>query len=142
MKFAIAALSILVMSFPTLGTTASVKADNGSLMTEATMILQGIIEGIAQGDYAKYTRNFSELMKASQNREDFLTLQKRLQKTLGRLQSMEYFGLYVQRGNTITLFKARFSREKDDVLIKLVLEGVEQELRVTGLWFDSPSLDK
>ena len=55
---------------------------------------------------------------------------------------MEYFGLYVQRGNTITLFKARFSREKDDVLIKLVLEGVEQELRVTGLWFDSPSLDK
>jgi hypothetical protein len=62
-----------------LGTTASVKADNGSLMTEATTILQGIIEGIAQGDYAKYTRNFSELIKASQNREDFLTLQKSLQ---------------------------------------------------------------
>ena len=55
---------------------------------------------------------------------------------------MEYLGSYKQLGQIITLFKGHFSKEKDDVLIKLVLEPHDGEFKVTGLWFDAPSLEK
>jgi len=111
-------------------------------MIEATEILQGILKGVAEGDYELYTRHFSKPMKKAHNREDFLQLQKNLQRRLGKLKSMEYLGFYVQYGNTITLFKARFAKTRDDVLVKLVLAGKEPGSLVAGLWLDSPALAK
>ena len=55
---------------------------------------------------------------------------------------MEYLGFYEQYGKIITLFKARFTKEKEDVLIKLVFDSKEREPLIDGLWFDSPSLVK
>lgn len=81
-------------------------------------------------------------MKQAQDREAFLLLQRSLQKHLGKLKSVEYLGSYKQLGQIITLFKANFIKEKDDVLIKLVLEDKNGEFRVTGLWFDAPSMEK
>jgi hypothetical protein len=111
-------------------------------VSEPLEILKGIIEGIFSGDYDLYSRYFSESMRASQKREDFLHLQKNLQKKLGKMLSLDALGFYVQRGNFITLFKAKFSKDKDDVLIKLVLEEHGPDPRVAGLWFDSPVLEK
>lgn len=110
--------------------------------SEPLEILQEILEGISSGDFDLYTRHFSQSMRASQKREDFLQLQKGLQKALGKMQSLESLGFYVQRGNVISLFKAKFSKEKDDVLIKMVLEKNDPEPKVVGLWFDSPVLEK
>ena len=81
-------------------------------------------------------------MKQSQTRENFLDLQRSLQKAVGKFQSLEYLGFYSQYGNLITLFKARFSKDKDDVLIRLVMEGYGDDSKITGLWFDSPALEK
>ena len=112
------------------------------IMIEATGLLEEIIKGISEGDYHRYTSRFSPVMKKAQSRETFLELQKRLQKKLGRFKSMEYLGYYVQYGKIITLFKARFSKEKEDVLIKLVINSKERNPLIAGLWFDSPSLAK
>jgi hypothetical protein len=119
-------------------------ADNSGDSTEeqATTILRQIIRGISEGDYAMFNRHFSKVMKASQPREHFLLLQKGIQKSLGKFKSLDYLGYYVQGGNRITLFKARFSKEKDDVLVRLVLDGKGSEPKVNGLWFDAPSLEK
>jgi len=100
------------------------------------------MEGIAQGDYNLYSGRFSSAMKSAQNRTKFLQFKTNVQKNLGSLQSTEYLGSYEQQGNFITLFKARFSKEKDDVLIKLVLDRATSDARVTGLWFDAPSLSR
>lgn len=109
---------------------------------EATTILQQIIRGISEGDYAMFNRHFSKVMKATQPRENFLLLQKGIQKSLGKFKSLDYLGYYVQGGNRIALFKARFSKEKDDVLVRLVLDAKGPEAKVSGLWFDAPSLEK
>lgn len=105
-------------------------------------LLQNIFDGLAQGDFSKYSRDFSPAMKEVQTRENFLDLQKKVQSSLGKLKTTNYFGYYVQRGNHIHLFKARFSKEKDDVLVKLVLDSNKPTGLVTGLWMDSPALDK
>jgi len=91
-----------------------------SAMSQAAGIVDEIIQAISQGDYLKFTSRFSPSLKQSQDREAFLQLQRNIQKSLGRLTSTEYLGFYVQQGNVITLFKSRFSKQKDDVLIKLV----------------------
>ena len=115
---------------------------NGSPRTLAEGILKGITEGIAHGDYNLFSARFSSTMKSAQNRTKFLQFKTNVQKSLGSLQSVEYLGSYEQQGNVITLFKARFSKEKDDVLIKLVLDWATPDARVTGLWFEAPSLER
>jgi hypothetical protein len=102
--------------------------------------LENIIAGIYEGDYAKYSMDFSPAMKQAQDRESLMQLQRKLQKTLGKLDSLEYFGHYRQYGNIVHLFKARFSKEKDDVLIKLVAENDSSDAKISGLWLDAPSL--
>jgi len=109
---------------------------------QAADIVKGIIEGLAEGDYALFTSHFSDAMKKAQSRDTFLQLQKNLQKKLGTFRSLEYLGYYRQYGGTVTLFKARFSKEPEDVLVKLVLDRDSSSPLVTGLWLDSPRLAK
>ena len=116
--------------------------DPEQIKIRATTLIEDIIQGISDGDYSLYSRHFSKPMKESQTRENFLELQRSLQKTIGKYQSLQYLGFYTQHGNLITLFKARFSKDKDDVLIRLVIDGYRPDSKVTGLWVDSPSLEK
>jgi len=116
--------------------------DAEQIRDQATAALERIMQAISEGDYVLYTRDFSKQMKDSQDRESFLQLQSNLQRSLGKFKSMECLGFYVQYGGTIILFKARFSKEKEDVLIRLVLDRKKSPAQVTGLWFDSPALEK
>jgi len=147
-KLHIAKHRILLLSFLCVfsfshawGATANVD-DPEQIKIRATTLIEDIIQGISDGDYALYSRHFSKPMKESQSRENFLELQRSLQKAIGKFQSLQYLGFYSQHGNLITLFKARFSKDKDHVLIRLVMEGYSADSKVTGLWFDSPALEK
>jgi hypothetical protein len=118
---------------------AAEKGDDPIKM-EAAEALQRIIKGIYEGDYELFTSRFSPALKKAQDREAFLQLQKSFQKKLGKFVSMEYLGFYEQYNSTIALFKARFTKEKDDVLIRLVLDKPGSNPTLTGLWFDSLSI--
>lgn len=109
---------------------------------DATRILNEIIEGIGEGDFKKYTRNLSPDMRKFQTRQVFLDLQTKLQKNLGKLQSLTYLGFYDQLGKRLALFKARFEKDKNDALITIVLSRDKKELKANGLWFDAPALEK
>jgi hypothetical protein len=142
-KQSIFLLSILCVFSLSHAGAATVNVDDPEqIKIRATTLIEDIIQGISDGDYSLYSRHFSKPMKESQTRENFLELQRSLQKTIGKFQSLQYLGYYAQHGNLITLFKARFSKDKDDVLIRLVMEGYGADSKVTGLWFDSPALEK
>jgi hypothetical protein len=142
-KQSIFLLSILCVFSWSDARAATVNIDDPEqIRTRATMLIEEIIQGISEGDYALYSRQFSRPMKESQTRESFLELQRNLQKTIGKFQSLQYLGFYAQHGNLIALFKARFSKDEDDVVIRLVIEGYGADSKVTGLWFDSPALEK
>jgi hypothetical protein len=143
LKRSIFLLSILCVFLWSHAGAATVNVDDPEqIRTRATMLIEEIIQGISEGDYVLYSRQFSQPMKESQTRENFLELQRSLQKAIGKFQSLQYLGFYAQHGNLITLFKARFSKDKDDVLIRLVIKGSATDSKVTGLWFDSPALEK
>jgi hypothetical protein len=134
-------LILCVFSCPS-AQAAKVSIDPEQVKARATTLIEEIIQGISQGDYGLYSGHFSKPMKESQTRESFLDLQQNLQKAIGKFKSLEYLGFYSQYGNLITLFKARFSKSKDDVLIRLVIDSHGPDAKVTGLWFDSPALEK
>jgi hypothetical protein len=135
----VAALFLVIWGSASSGAESN---DPALLQKSATRILENIIQSVFEGDYALYTHDFSAMMKKTQDRDAFLLLQRNLQKALGKFKSVEYLGSYQQVGQIITLFKGHFTKEKDDVLIKLVLEEDGRAFRVTGLWFDAPSLEK
>jgi hypothetical protein len=116
------------------------KVDPDKIQTYAAEILQGIIQGLSEGDFEKYATDFSDTLRKTVNRETFLQLQTNLRKKVGKFRSMDYLGFYVQEGQAIALFKARFSKEKDDVLVTLVLDPHGSAPKVTGVWFDAPAL--
>lgn len=132
----------LVLVFASMAYARDTRIDPEFIASRATAIVHRIVQGLAEGDYSLYTQDFSKSLKDAQSREGFLDLQRKLQKFLGKFQSMEYLGFYEQYGGIITIFKARFSKEKEDVVIKLVLDAKKADPQVTGLWFDSPSLEK
>lgn len=142
LKHSILLLTVLCVLSWSPAVAATANLDPEQVKIQATTLIEEIIQGISEGDYGMYSSHFSKPMKESQTRENFLDLQRRLQKAVGKFQSVQYLGFYNQYGNVITLFKARFSKEKDDVLIRLVMEGYGADAKVTGLWFDSPALEK
>ncbi len=134
--------SFSLIVYTLLPQSAAAKAPDPALVeTQATEIVRNIVQGITEGDYQKYTRDFSDAMRKSSDHESFLQLQSNLRKHVGKFKSMAYIGFYSQEGFLITLFKARFSKEKDDVLVNLVLDR-HKDPKVTGLWFEAPSLRK
>ncbi len=136
------ALVLILFLFPGVTQAAEFAGDADQIKEQATAILERIVQAISEGDYELYTRDFSKQMKNAQDRQSFLQLQSNLQRSLGKFKSLEYLGFYIQYGGAITLFKVRFSKEKEDVLIKLVLDSKKSPPQVTGLWFDSPALEK
>jgi hypothetical protein len=132
----------LVLVLAGIASAKESKIDPDFVASRATAVVHRIVQGLSEGDYSLFTQDFSKAMKDAQTRDSFLELQRKLQKSLGKFQSLEYLGYYEQYGGIITLFKARFRKEKEDVLIKVVLDGKKAEPQVTGLWFESPSLEK
>jgi hypothetical protein len=142
LKSTIFAVAVTLLAIWSSNAARAEDGDPEHLRESASRILASVIQSVFEGDYDVYTRDFSPMMKKTQDRDAFLLLQRNLQKALGKLKLMEYLGSYKQLGQTVTLFKGRFSKEKDDVLIKLVLEEHGGEYKVSGLWFDAPSLEK
>jgi hypothetical protein len=137
------ALSISVCTLVLMLFNPGFSQDNETdpVQTEAAKILKNILTGLSEGDYVLFSQNFSGMLLESLDRESFLKLQKNVQKSLGKIQSVNYLGFYKQYGNVITLFKAKFSKDKDDVLIKLVLESNGINPKVTGVWLDTPAIE-
>jgi hypothetical protein len=135
----LAAVLMLALCAPAPATPADPVAPD-RIQVYATEIIQGILQGLAEGDFEKYAIDFDETLRKTVNRETFLQVQKNLRTKVGKFKSIDFLGFYVQEGQAIALFKARFSKEKDDVLVTLVLDPRKSAPKVTGVWFDAPAL--
>ncbi|MBI5251191.1 MAG: DUF3887 domain-containing protein [Desulfomonile tiedjei] len=134
-------LTFVLIAFSNALPASADRLDAKNVKTQSSLVLEGVIRGISEGDYDLYSKNFSQAMKAAQTREVFLELQRSLQKNLGKFKSVEYVGFLNQYNNVIAIFKARFTKEQDDIEIRVVLEDRDIP-KVTGLWFDAPALNK
>jgi hypothetical protein len=115
---------------------AEVAGQNDSeVRTVADPILEMVLTGFNQGDYALYSKFFDDMLKDAITEKKFRQVREDILKKLGKYQSRSYLGFLNKGRTTAVLWRARFSGGDDDVLIKLVLSKRGDKVRVSGLWF-------
>jgi len=101
----------------------------------ANPILDGLLTGFSNGNYALYSKNFDDTLKDAIPEKKFKQVRANILQKLGKYQSRTYLG-FEQKGNfTVVLWKGRFSKVEDDVTIKLVVSKRGNKVLVLGLWF-------
>ena len=101
----------------------------------ADPLLDTILEGLATDNYPQYSKNFDSTLRKAIPHTQFLNTNRRIEASIGNYVSREYLGSLVKGTMTVVLWKARFDKSKDDILIKLVISPGGEHYVVTGLWF-------
>jgi hypothetical protein len=108
---------------------------NEEVRAIAEPILDNILEGFKTDDYVKYSRDLDDTLKETIPENKFLETDRQIESSIGNYQSREYLGFLTKGQMTVVLWKGRFDRSVDDVLIKLVVSKRKDKYLVTGLWF-------
>lgn len=125
--------AICLAVFP--AAAAVIGQNDQEVQTSASPILDAVLTGFNDGNYAQYSKDFDATLKDAIPEKKFREVRKNIIKKLGKYQSRTYLG-FEQKGNfTVVLWKGRFSASDDDVLIKLVLSKRGNKVEVAGLWF-------
>jgi len=136
MKILILAVSVFCLLVIPASTFAEVVgATNETVAAIAEPILDNILEAFEQNDYVKYSRDFDDTLKESISDKKFVEVDRYFEGSLGNYQDREYLGFLVKGQMSVVLWKARYDKSEDDVLIKLVLSKRADKYLVTGLWF-------
>ena len=136
MRHVIYVVLILAMVVASTSTFAGVigKTDE-EVRAIAEPILDNILEGFKTDDYVKYSRDLDDTLKETISENKFLETDRQIESSIGNYQSREYLGFLTKGQMTVVLWKGRFDKSVDDVLIKLVVSKRKDRYLVTGLWF-------
>ena len=101
----------------------------------AEPIVEGLLAGFNQGDYALYAKDFDDTLREAIPERKFQQVRGDILKKLGSYKNRKYLGFLTQQPHTIVLWKGAFAGTPDDILIKLVLSRRQEAIKVVGLWF-------
>lgn len=127
------ALLILVIS----AVAAPVGSSDQEVKAVSEPILDNLLAGFNQGNYAQYSKDFDATLREAIPEKKFQQVREDIIKKLGSYSSKKYLGFLNQQAYTIVLSKGAFAGTKDDVLIKLMLSQRQDKVVVVGLWFQS-----
>lgn len=96
-------------------------------------MLPSILKGLAEGDYAQYSRDFSQKHKDYFNKTMFQRAYDAVKDRLGKQDAaVQYLGAWNKGGYDTLLWKAHYSDSKDDILYKMYLQQVDGQWRVVA----------
>jgi hypothetical protein len=134
-KTVIGILVIIVLLVAMPAVAAFVGTDDSQVKAVAEPILDNLLAGFNQGNYAQYSKDFDATLRQAIPEKKFQQVREDILKKLGAFKSKKYLGFLNQQAYTVVLFKGAFAGTKDDVLIKLVLSKRQNKVVVIGLWF-------
>jgi hypothetical protein len=134
-KTVIGILVIIVLLVAMPAVAAFVGTDDSQVKAVAEPILDNLLAGFNQGNYAQYSKDFDATLREAIPEKKFQQVREDILKKLGAFKSKKYLGFLNQQAYTVVLFKGAFAGTKDDVLIKLVLSKRQNKVVVIGLWF-------
>ena len=127
---------LLLISFSNTVTQEEVIGNtNQEVRTIATPILDNILDSIKTDNYVKYVKDFDETMKEAMSETMFVASNQQIQLLFGKYLSRDYLGFLKRGSMTVVLWKARYDKTENDVLIKLTLSKRGDKSLVTGLFF-------
>ena len=108
----------------------------------ADPITENILLGMNEDNYTKYSEHFDQTMKNAMPEAVFNETNAIIQSKIGDYVSKEFWKVESKDQYTIVYYKAKFTQEPEDVIVKVVFQEIVGEMNVSGLWLDSPKLRK
>ncbi len=101
---------------------------------------EGVLQGLNEGDYTKFSEHFDSAMKGALTEGAFLQMESAFRSVIGEYTSKEFLRAERSGEYIATIYKANFTDEPAGVTVRAVFSEVNGTAYVTGLWFDSPKL--
>jgi hypothetical protein len=108
---------------------------NDQVRAVAEPIVDNLLAGFNEGNYAQYSRDFDDTLREAIPEKKFQQVRADILKKLGKYKDRKYLGFLNQQAHSVVLWKGAFAGTPDDVLIKLVLSRRQGKVQVVGLWF-------
>ena len=93
-----------------------------------------------EDNYTKYSEHFDQTMRNALPRAVFNETNAVINSKIGDYVSKEFWKVESKNQYTIVYYKARFIEEPKDVIVKVVFQEIKGQIKVSGLWLDSPKL--
>lgn len=113
--------------------------ERDAVLQYANPMVESILAGYNERDYAKYSKNFDEAMKNALPEKVFNETSSLIDSKIGKFISRDIKEVYKENQYIVVLYNGKFEKE-DGVEIKLVTQTIENQKVVSGLWFNSPKL--
>ena len=117
-------------------------ADVGQVRGYADPVTEQILAAMNGGDYAMYSEDFDQTMKNAMTETVFVETNAVIKSKIGDYVSKEFWKAESKDQYTIVHYKAKFTDEPAEVTVRVVFQEISGEMKVSGLWFDSPELRK
>lgn len=139
-KILILVLSILLLS--SAACSNSSKPDEEKAKSASEPIVENVITSINSKDYAKFSRDFGSEMTKAFSEQSFKDLVKLFEEKIGSYTSKEYWRTEKSGNYTIVFYKAKYTKESGEVIVRSVLAEEDGKTKLSGIFFDSPNLRK
>lgn len=96
-------------------------------------MVTSVIDGIFNGNYALYSRDFSEKNKKYFDKDVFEKAHLAVKEELGEYKGEEFIGSWRKGDYDILLWKTRFSKIKDDILIQMYVKKIDGTYKIAAL---------
>lgn len=134
---AIALVVIAVVAYSTY--TVKEPVDVVKVREYADPIAENILLAMNENNYTKFSKHFDEMMKNALPHAVFNETNAMIKSKIGDYSSKEFWKAEVEGPITIVYYKAKFIQEPE-VIIKVGFQKILGEMKVSGLFFDSPKL--
>ena len=103
-------------------------------------IAENILNAINTDDYERYSEMFTQEMKDKMPEMAVRQINSVIKLEIGTYEAKEFWKTESAGQYTTVYYKARFTNEPDDVIVKVVFQETAGKVYVAGLWLDSTKL--
>lgn len=106
----------------------------------AEPMTENILLAMNEDDYARFSQDFDEQMKKAFDEKQYNNTIPAIKAKIGQYLSKEFIGAENKDGLTVVMYKAKFSQESSDVIIRSAFSDRNGKKLIAGFWLDSPKL--
>ncbi|SMC80636.1 DUF3887 domain-containing protein [Sporomusa malonica] len=106
----------------------------------ADPITENMLLAMNEDNYSRFSQDFDEQMKNVLNETQYKNTFTAIKAKIGKYISKEVVSVETKDGYAIVMYKAKFSQEPADVIVRSVFSDNNGKKHISGFWLDSPKL--
>ena len=120
------------------------KVDASQVRSFADPMTENLLIAMNNKDYRMFSRDLGSKMKRAIPESRFYALVEQVNGKVGMYipDSKQFYRAYKIGEFTNVIYKAKFSKENSPVTVRVVFDVENGKEKISGLWFDSPTLRK